>query len=296
MNSIITNILPYLPKWFSRPFARPYVAGETAEVALEHVAKLNQKGFSTTLDILGEHTKNIRTARKITNQYCDLYDKINESSLDCTISVKPTHIGLNIIESEAISNMLILAKKAHEHNNFLRIDMESSHHTDQTFAIFKHCRSITKNVGIVLQSYLFRSLDDIDNLVDSDFNIRICKGIYKESASIAFQEREQIKKNYVLMAKSVAMKGGFAGYATHDQNLIDRLLDWIEKDKISKHLFEFQVLYGVPMNGRLESLIEKGYSVRIYVPFGPDWFEYSVRRLKENPDIASYVLKNLFKK
>ena len=296
MNSIITNILPYLPKWFSEPFAKPYVAGETEQEALMHVDKLNQNGFSATLDILGEHTKKSDFARKITNQYCELYDKINDAQLNCTLSVKPTHIGLNISESEAISNMLTIAKKANEYENFLRIDMESSDYTDQTFEIYKQCKSITENIGVVLQSYLFRSLDDINNLIDKNFNTRICKGIYKEHPSVAYQHKEEIIKNYLLMAKAVAYKGGFSGFATHDQNLIDRLLDWIEKDKISNHLFEFQVLYGVPMGGRLEALIEKGFSVRIYVPFGPDWFEYSVRRLKENPNIAGYVLKNLFKK
>ena len=296
MNPIFTNILPYLPKWFSKPFAKPYVAGETAEVALNHIKKLNQSGFSATLDILGEYTASIDQAQDIANQYCNLYDEINNRSLKCTISVKPTHVGLKISDSLAISNMIKIAKKAAEYENFLRIDMESSHYTDKTFEIYKQCKSITKNIGVVLQSYLFRSLDDISRLADSNFNTRICKGIYKEDHSIAYQDKKEIRKNFLLMAKSVIKKGGFAGLATHDQELIDILLDWIEKDNISKHFFEFQVLYGVPMDGRLEQLLEKGFSVRVYVPFGPDWFEYSIRRLKENPNIAGYVLKNLFKK
>ena len=296
MNFIFTYMLPYLPKWFSKPFAKPYVAGETTEIALSHIKKLNHNGFSATLDILGEYTSKVDTARDVTNQYCQLYDEINNRTLECTISVKPTHVGLSISDSEATRNMVKIAKKAKEYENFLRIDMESSHYTDKTFEIYKRCKTITKNVGVVLQSYLFRSLDDINNLADSNFNTRICKGIYKEDKSIAYQSKEEIRKNFLLMAKTVANKGGFSGFATHDQYLIDRLLDWIEKDKISKHLFEFQVLYGVPMGGRLEELVSKGYSVRIYVPFGPDWFEYSIRRLKENPNIASYVLKNLFKR
>lgn len=296
MNFIFTYMLPYLPKWFSKPFAKPYVAGETTEDALSHIKKLNRRGFSATLDILGEYTSKVDIARDITDQYCQLYDEINNRTLECTISVKPTHVGLSISDSEAMRNMVKIAKKAKEYENFLRIDMESSHYTDKTFEIYRECKTITKDIGVVLQSYLYRSLDDISNLVDSNFNTRICKGIYKEDESIAYQSKEEIRKNFLLMAKTVANKGGFSGFATHDHYLIDRLLDWIEKDNISKHLFEFQVLYGVPMGGRLKELVSKGYSVRIYVPFGPDWFEYSIRRLKENPNIASYVLKNLFKR
>ena len=295
MNTLITNILPYLPKWFSKPFAKPYVAGETIDTAIAQVKLLNQKGFSATLDILGEHVKSKDTAENITRQYCKLYHHINDNLLDCTLSVKPTHVGLMISQNEAILNMSTIAQNAKKYGNFLRIDMESSQYTNQTFEIFNNCRLITKNVGVAIQAYLFRSLDDIEKMANNHFNSRICKGIYKESNLIAFQDREDIKNNYLLMAKTMAVKGAFAGYATHDQDLIDRLLDWIKSEKISKHLFEFQVLFGVPMNGRLETLIEKGYKVRIYVPFGPDWFEYSVRRLKENPNIAKYVLSNLIK-
>ena len=215
--------------------------------------------------------------------------------MNCTISVKPSHIGLNISFSEALENMKIISKQAKELENFLRIDMENSELTDQTFKLLNECKSITKNIGVALQAYLFRSLNDIDTLADSKFNARICKGIYKENSSVAFSNRSDIKNNFMSMAKRMVEKGSFAGYATHDQELIDELLSWIQAEKIPKEQFEFQTLYGVPMNGRLEDLINKGYAVRIYVPFGPDWFDYSIRRLKENPDIAKYVLKNFFK-
>ena len=294
-NSIVMKTIPYLPKWFATPFAKPYVAGETAQEALKNVANLNQKGFKATLDILGEHVLSKSFAKKITNQYCNLYKKINNANLNCTISVKPSHIGLNISFSEALENMQIISKQAAELNNFLRIDMENSDLTDQTFKLLKECKNTSKDIGVALQAYLFRSLRDIDTLADSEFNARICKGIYKEDSSVAFSNRSDIKNNFMSMAKSMAKKGSFAGYATHDQELIDELLSWIQSEKIPHEQFEFQTLYGVPMNGRLEDLINKGYSVRIYVPFGPDWFDYSIRRLKENPDIAKYVLKNFFK-
>jgi len=295
-NSIITSILPILPKWFAKPFARPYVAGKTEDDAVTHIRTLNEKGFSATVDILGEHVLTKEEARDITAQYCHLYDRINTESLNCNLSIKPTHVGLNISLAEAMANFTNLTKKAQEHGNFLRIDMENSPFTDQTFEIYQHCKTIYNNVGVVIQSYLHRSLNDINHLANGQFNSRICKGIYRESESIAYQGREEIKENYLNLSKAMAVQKAYSGFATHDQDLIDQLLHWIESENISKDLFEFQVLYGVPMEGRLEALLEAGYKVRVYVPYGPDWFDYSVRRLKENPKIISYVLKNFFRK
>ena len=295
-DSIITNSIPYLPKWFAKPFSKPYVAGEKVEEALSEIRHLNSKGFSATIDILGEHTEDTDLAKDITHQYCNLYEQIENNGLDSTISVKPTHVGLSISKTEAISNMLSVLKRAKEFGNFLRIDMENSKVTDQTFDIYLECKKIYDKVGVVIQAYLYRSESDIEAFANNQFNSRICKGIYKETKTIAYQDREDIRKNFLLLAKSMAEKGSFCGYATHDQILIDRILEWVKSENISPHLFEFQTLFGVPMNGRLEQLVEKGFKVRIYVPFGPDWFDYSVRRLKENPDIAGYVISNLFKK
>ena len=295
-NSIITLTLPILPKWFAKPFARPYVAGKTEDDAVSHIRALNEKGFSASVDILGEHVLAKEEAQDITAQYCHLYDRIANESLDCNISMKPTHVGLNISLAEAISNITIILKKAQEYENFLRIDMENSPFTDQTIEIYHHCKTIYNNVGVVIQSYLHRSIDDILFLANDQFNSRICKGIYKESEYIAYQDREEIQDNFLTLAKTMATRNAYSAFATHDQELIDRLLDWIITNKVPKDLFEFQVLYGVPMNGRLEALLEAGYKVRVYVPYGPDWFDYSVRRLKENPKIISYVLKNFFRK
>jgi len=295
-NSIVTSALTILPKWFAKPFARPYVAGQTENDAVTNIRTLNEKGFSATVDILGEHVLTTEEARDITAQYCHLYDRIANESLDCNISIKPTHVGLNIALVEAMSNITTILKKAQEYENFLRIDMENSPFTDQTIEIYHHCKTIYNNVGMVIQSYLHRSIDDILFLANDQFNSRICKGIYKESEYIAYQDRGEIRDNFLKLAKTMATQNAYSAFATHDQELIDRLLDWIITDKVSKDLFEFQVLYGVPMNGRLEALLGAGYKVRVYVPYGPDWFDYSVRRLKENPKIISYVLKNFFRK
>jgi len=295
-NKFITSTLPILPKWFAKPFAKPYVAGENESEAASHIRQLNDNGFATTVDILGEHVQNKEEAREITSQYCNLYERIASDGLDCNISIKPTHIGLEISLAEAMANTTTILKKAKEFGNFLRIDMENSPYTDQTFELFHHCNSIYPNVGVVVQAYLHRSQADIESLAQPGFNARICKGIYKESESIAFHNRESIKDNFVNLAKIMVSKGAYSGLATHDQDLIDQLLHWIEADNVSKDLIEFQVLYGVPMDGRLESLLEAGYKVRVYVPYGPDWFDYSVRRLKENPSIAKYALQNFFTK
>jgi proline dehydrogenase len=174
--------------------------------------------------------------------------------------------------------------------------MENSTYTSKTFDIYKKAVIKNEQIGAVIQAYLYRSLNDIKELDSSTLNLRICKGIYNESPAIAIQDRIAINDNYFEMAKTLLNGQGYACLATHDLTLIDRLESFIESNDISPNKFEFQVLYGVPMGNKLEQLKEKGYKIRIYVPFGEAWFEYSVRRLKENPKIISYVLRNLFKK
>lgn len=295
-NSFFISTIKNLPKWLVWPFAAPYVAGETEDDVIKQIKLINSKGMSATADILGEHTDNIAEAKVVTNQYCRLYNRIQQESLDCNISVKPTHIGLDISIQEAIENFIQLAKTAKACSNFLRIDMESSEVTDKTFEIFKSCKEHYSNVGIVLQAYLNRTLEDVSKLSMIDgFNSRICKGIYMEPKSIAIHDPDLVNNNYVNIAKKMYKSGSYAGFATHNQDLIDNLLNWIQKEKIPKSCFEFQVLYGVPMQGRLEYLVDNDYKVRVYVPYGKNWFDYSIRRLKENPDITGYIIKNIFK-
>ena len=295
INNIITSAVVYLPRWLAKPFANPYVAGENQEDVLDKVKVINESGMCATVDMLGEHTKSLDEAKSVTNQYCEIFQKINSFNLDCNISVKPTHIGLDISYELARNNFLKLTKIAKKFSNFLRIDMESSKVTNHTIKIYKECKSMYDKVGLVLQAYLKRSVDDLKLLSKQNFNSRICKGIYNESSQISLKNSISINENYIKMAKLMHQSGSYAAYATHDQNLIDELISWIKANKISKSLFEFQVLYGVPMQGRLEQLIDQGYKVRIYVPYGKDWFDYSVRRLKENPNILKYVLKNFLK-
>jgi len=294
INNLMASTIPLLPKWFVRFFSSPYVAGETIEQVLGHVKNINDEGFSATIDILGEHVLDTDTSYEITADYCELYDKISQMSLDCNLSIKPTHLGLDLSLDIALKNFESITYKAKESSNFLRLDMESSLHTDNTYKIFSFCKNIYPNVGVVLQAYLKRSIADIERLAKPGFNLRICKGIYKENSTIAYHDPGDIRNNFLRLVETMIKKEAYACFATHDQYLIDRILDIIIKRNISNDKFEFQVLYGVPMGGRLEQLINSGYKVRVYVPFGSEWYEYSLRRLKENPDIAGYVIKNIF--
>ena len=294
INKLIASSVSVFPKWFIELFSKSYVAGYSSNEVLSIVEELNSQGFSATIDILGEHVKDLDISKNITQQYCELFENINLRSIDSNISVKPTHIGLDISKNVVLENFNKIIDVARDKSNFLRIDMESSDNTDDTFEIYKSLKNKYSGVGVVLQAYLKRSINDIENLASPKFNARICKGIYKEDSEIAYREQDMINNNFLEMAKLMLQKNSYACFATHDQQLIDSLVELVEKMKIETTKFEFQVLYGVPMNGKLEKLISKGYKVRIYVPFGPDWYEYSLRRLKENPNIAGYVIKNLF--
>lgn len=295
-NSLLATIMPYLPKVLVRPFAKPYVAGESIDSVIKIAKKLNDNGFSTTLDILGEFVNSKEEANKIKNAYSELIKNISSKKLDSTISVKLTHLGLGIDSKLGEENFNSLSLIGKEYNVGITIDMENSPYTSKTFEIYKNAIIKNEKLGAVIQAYLYRSLDDIKHLDSSLLNLRICKGIYNESQDIAIQDRLAINDNYFEMAKSLLNGQGYACLATHDLTLIDRLESFIDENDISPKRFEFQVLYGVPMGNRLEELKSKGYKIRIYVPFGEAWFEYSARRLKENPKIISYVLKNLFKK
>ena len=296
-NRFITTLMPLLPLSFVRMIARRYVAGESSQEALKIVQRLNKNGYSVTLDILGEHSKNKPEAQSITNEYSDLYEKIHNQKLDCNISIKPTHIGLDIGEDYARTNLITLLNKAHETSNFLRIDMESSEVTDTTLDLYNECKKKYSKVGTVLQAYLYRSEKDLKMLSANDnCNFRLCKGIYRESPEIAIQKRGEINYNFLKLLRYAFEKKIYVGIATHNLELLKKIYDIIDELKIPVEKFEFQVLYGVPMSGWMEKHIENGYKVRVYVPFGKDWYAYSIRRLKENPDIAGYILKDIFRK
>ena len=293
LNYVIIHVIQFIPKSIIKIFANPYVAGTTIEESLKIIKSLNNSNLSATLDILGEHTKTTNESSKITNDYIKILTQIKNENLDCNISLKPSHIGTDISIDLFRNNLQDILNYATQYNNFIRIDMENSKLTDISLNTYNNIRS--DNIGIVLQAYLFRTYDDLNNL-DIHSNIRLCKGIYNENPKIAIKNPSQINDNYLKLLEVAFKKELYVGIATHDITLIDGALSLINKMNISKDNFEFQMLYGVPMQHTIKHLIKNQYKVRIYVPFGPLWYDYSIRRIKENPDISKYIIKNIFSK
>tara|TARA_B100000427_G_scaffold25865_2_gene19211 strand:+ start:2814 stop:3725 length:912 start_codon:yes stop_codon:yes gene_type:complete len=296
INYLIIQIIPFLPKIFVRLVASPYIAGITDDEMLNNVKKLNKKGYKVAIDILGEHVTTKEEANSITERYANLYSKIDSQNLDANLSIKLSHIGQDLGYDFVKKNLMILVNAAKKYNNFLRLDMENSPYTSETINLYKKAFETYPNVGIVLQAYMHRSIDDLDNLASHMFNVRICKGIYIESEDIAYRDYEKIRENYIDLVKKALRKGSYVGIASHDEYLIDKLYLWIQENQIDANQYEFQILHGVPMEKKLQQLIKEGNTVRVYVPYGDNWYDYSVRRLKENPKMAGYIIKNIFSK
>ena len=274
-NQFIIKILPYLPLSVIRLIAGRYVAGETAEDALNVVKTLNQQGFSATVDILGEHTNNENSARYITREYKTILSSIYNQNLNCNISIKPSHIGMDISTECIMENITCLIETARQNSQFIRIDMEDSSLTDATIQLYTKCKEQYEKVGTVLQAYLFRSENDLCELINMNrFNVRICKGIYRESTDIALQSRDDINNNFLKLLRLSFENNIYVCIATHDQFLMKESYKIIEDLKIPNDRFEFQVLYGVPLSGWLKNHLKHEYRVRVYVPFGRDWYDY----------------------
>ncbi len=288
--------MPALPRFVVGRFARRYVAGETTGQALALAKSLNENGFEVTLDILGEHVRSAAEAGEVATTYADLYHQIAASGVRANISLKPTHLGLDMGWEVCRTNLLKVLAAGRKTGNFLRIDMEDSPHTDKTIRLYHDCREQYDQVGPVLQAYLHRSAGDLARLMSPDLNFRLCKGIYREPPEAAIQDQAGISANFVALARQAFTGGAYLAIATHDRPLIDRLVALIKELDVPPERFEFQVLHGVPMGGQLQDLLGRDFMVRIYVPFGEAWYDYSMRRLKENPNIAGHVLGNLFRK
>jgi len=296
INRIFASSMQFLPEWFVKPFAKPYVAGTETNEVLSIVKKLNDEGFSATIDILGEFVKTRDEAVDVRDKYAELIKFINEKELDSTISVKLTHIGLDLDFDYCKSLFIELAEKAKEFDVGIAIDMENSPYTDGIYEVYKTSLKTYHNIGAVMQAYLYRSLKDLKAINGSKLILRVCKGIYNEDSRIAFKKSDEINENFILLIQTILKGDGYACIATHDVDLINNIEKWICDNNIPKNRFEFQVLYGVPMANTLNRLKSKDYKITVYVPFGKSWYDYSMRRLKENPKIISYVIKNIFKK
>jgi len=293
LNKIIVAIVQMMPRSLVWIFSKKYIAGRTLDDAVNLVNQLNAKGIYGTIDVLGEAIQNKDEAIEAKNECLKVLEAIDENKLKANLSLKPTQLGLNLDTEFAFDQAKEIVEKAEKIGNFVRLDMEDSPYTDPTINLYKKLLSNFENVGIVVQSYLKRTYDDVVLLNKLNTNYRLCKGIYIESQSIAYKDKQVIRDNYLKILEIMLKGGNYVGIATHDEYLIKGAMKLIEELKVSKDNFEFQMLLGVREDLR-DKINADGFKIRIYIPFGEHWYKYSVRRLKENPSIAGHVFKNLF--
>ena len=272
-----------------------FVAGSKEEEAVRCVRELNNQGLLTMLNYLGEYVFTKEAADNATNHCIRTLDLISKNNLKSNLSVKITSLGVDISKELCLQNLRKILNRARKDNIFVRIEMEDSSHCQVTLDIYKELRAEYENIGTVLQAYLHRTLGDIDDLNQYNANLRLVKGAYKEPASIAFQDKLKVDENYLEMIKRHLLNGNYAGIATHDDRVVNEVKKLVVEHHIDINNFEFQMLHGI--RGDLQkSLAAEGYRVRVYVPYGIDWFGYFMRRLAERPENVTFVLKNLFKK
>ncbi len=300
-NKFIASILPYFPKKFIWIFSRSYISGETIDDAIRVSRDFNSNNIKVTLDVLGEFIKTTEEAEINKQEYLNLLDVINKNKIDGNVSLKPTSFGLLIDKELCYSHIREIVSKAASYNSFIRIDMEDSPCTDMEIELFRRLKSeFPSSVGLVLQAYMRRNHSDIEKMMDlhskaNPLNFRLCKGIYVEPAAIAFKKYEEINAHYLDDLELMLKNGIYVGIATHDKPLIEGAYNLIRKYNVPNNMYEFQMLYGVTPKLR-DKIVADGHKMRIYVPFGKQWFGYSTRRLKENPKMATHIIKAIFYK
>lgn len=298
-NKIVAFILPFMPKGLVWIFSKRYIAGKTIDDAINVAKSLNDEGYMVTIDLLGEFITKLQQADENREKYLEIIERIESSGVEGNYSLKPTMFGLLIDKEACYRNIREIVIKAAGYNNFVRIDMEDSQCVDLEIEMFRKLKKeFPKNVGLVFQAYLHRTLNDIKGLEDlhtkeNPINYRICKGIYVESEKIAYKKYAVINQHFIEDIEYMFQKGLYPGIATHDVPVVEGSYALIEKYKVPRDKYEFQMLYGVTPALR-KSIIEKGHRLRVYVPFGEEWFAYSTRRLKENPKMAAEIIKALF--
>ena len=300
-NKLIATLLPYMPKNFIWLFSKKYIAGETLEQAMNIAKDLNQKGMVTTLDILGEFITDLSEADVNKNDYLNVIEQSEKQGIKGNYSVKPTMFGLLLDKEVCYQHIRDIVKKASEYNNFVRIDMEDSPCTDMEIDMYRRLKAeFPLNVGLVMQAYMRRNHQDLIDMLDmhtpeAPNNHRLCKGIYVEPKEIAYKAYHEINTHYLEDLELLLKEGVYVGIATHDKPLIEGAYKLLEKYNVAKDKYEFQMLLGVTPDLR-QRIVDDGHKMRVYVPFGKDWFGYSTRRLKENPKMASLIIKGLFYK
>jgi proline dehydrogenase len=278
----------------ARRFASRFVAGESIEQGVTAARELSQRGITSSLDLLGESVTVDAEAVAARDQYLHMLDRMAASGTEVNVSVKLTQMGLDISEALCVANMVAILEKAAALHGFVRLDMESSEYTQRTLDFFRrrlfdrfgaHC-------GVVIQSMLRRSEQDIEDLIASQARVRLCKGAYLEPPEVAFPEKADVDKNYVRLMERLLLAGNYPGLATHDEAIITHARDFVRRHGISTDRFEFQMLYGVRRDLQ-ESLRQAGYRLRVYIPFGTQWYPYLMRRLAERPANIAFFLGNI---
>lgn len=290
-NSLVVATLPIIPKRIVKAVAQRYIAGDALSDAVAVTQDLMRKGACSTIDVLGEFVSSRERATSETASQAKVIDAIRDNGLDSYLSVKLTSLGLDIDEDFAYANLRSLVERAKSFGLFVRMDMENTPYTDVTLNFYRRMRSEGfDNVGVVIQAYLHRSEADIRSLLDYAPSVRLCKGIYVEDASVAIKDPDGIRANYRKLLGLLLASEARTHIATHDEQLIADAERQVQQTRPARENVEFQMLLGV-REDRRDSLIKSGHRVRIYVPFGDDWYGYSTRRLKENPQVAGYVAK-----
>lgn len=294
-NKVVVLSIPFVPKMLVRRISNRYIAGTTLDDAVRVVRQLNEQGCRATLDVLGEHVTNKEEAEAAVGAYIEALERIQSEGLDSNISVKLTMLGLQLDYDFCLQSIRRLVQKAVELHNFVRLDMEDSSCTTDTIRIYSALRQDFSNVGFVIQSYLRRSISDIRAQINNHnkINVRVCKGIYIEPREIAYKDKDIVNSNYVLLMQELMRNQNYVGIATHDEKLVWSAFKAIDELQLKKDEYEFQMLLGVDEQLR-RIILREGHKLRVYVPYGQKWYEYSTRRLKENPKIAGYVIRNMF--
>jgi len=299
LNKAIAGILPLLPEKFIWIFSKRYIAGEKLKDAVIAAKEFNNNGIKASIDLLGEFQTKIEKIDYYKNEYLRIIEEADRNNLDTTFSLKPTMFGLLTDIQQCYLKIHEIVKKAADKNYFVRIDMEDSRCTDLEIELFKKLYNLFPNsVGLVFQSYLRRTLDDLKmlhefNATNIPLNIRLCKGIYIETEKIAYLKHDEITHHFIEDLEYMFQNDFYSAIATHDKDLIKGSLDLINKYNVPKSRYEFQMLYGVTPELR-KSVADSGHPMRVYIPYGKNWFNYSTRRLKENPRMMSHLIKALF--
>ncbi|MBC7844629.1 MAG: proline dehydrogenase family protein [Gemmatimonadaceae bacterium] len=280
----------------AKSFASRFVAGESVTSAIEAVRGLNAKGISASLDLLGESTTNEKEAYASQAEYLKLLDLIERENLDANVSLKLTAMGMDISDALCIKVTREILERAKRYGSFVRLDMESSAYTQKTLDLFEQhfYPDFKANVGIVLQSYLFRTEADVKRAIELGARVRICKGAYKEPPAVAFPEKADVDRNYVTAMHHLMEHGNYPGLATHDEEIIAEARRFAKEKGIASDRYEFQMLYGVRRDLQ-EGLVRDGYRMRCYVPFGTQWYPYLMRRLAERPANVAFMTGNVVK-